>query len=153
VYRSFVAGWLLLLPLALSNIVVFSFFGFSGTSITTETLPLAALSEGLGINFGIYVLARLHDEMKEKRRTYNNILHHTLITSGKAVFFSGFIVSLGIFVWIFSSILLQVRLGFNLCVALILNMASSLVMIPVFVWWIKPRFLFRRVRLRKDRRK
>ena len=152
VYRSPVAGGILLLPLMLSNIIVFSLFGFLKTSITTETLPLAALSEGLGINYGIYILARLYDEMRAKKRTYRNILHYTLITSGKAVFFSGFIVSLGIFVWVFSSILLQVRLGWNLCFSLLLNMVTSLIMIPVLVWWIKPTFLFPRVRVRLKQR-
>ena len=151
VYRSLLAGCFLLFPLIFSNLIVFSLFGFLGTSITTETLPLASLSEGLGINYGIYILARLFDEMREKRRTYKNILHYTLITSGKAVFFSGSIVSLGIFVWVFSSILLQARLGINLCLSLILNMLISLVMIPVLVWWIKPRFLFGRVRKRLKR--
>ncbi len=148
VYRSPVAGGLLLLPLFLSNLIVFSFFGFFKTPITTETLPLASLGAGLGVNYGIYILARLYDEIREKKRTYKNILQYTLITSGKAVFFSGFIVSLGIFVWVFSSILLQVRLGLNLCVSLILNMITSLIMIPVFAWWIKPKFLFGRVRER-----
>lgn len=152
IYHSFVAGWILLLPLIFSNLIVFSLFGFFRTPITTEMLPLACLSEGLGINYGIYILARLYDEINEKKRTYKNILYHTLITSGKAVFFSGFIVSLGIFVWVFSSILLQVRLGLNLCLSLILNMITSLIMIPVLVWWIKPRFLFKRVRLRQKRR-
>ena len=148
VYRSFVAAWILLLPLVFSNLIVFSLFGFLGTPITTEILPLAALSAGLGVNYGIYILARLYDEMRDKRRTYRNILHHTLVTSGKAVFFSGFIVSLGIFVWVFSSILLQARLGFTLCLALILNMVTSLIMIPVLAWWIKPRFLFGKIRTR-----
>ncbi|MBN2482918.1 MAG: MMPL family transporter [Candidatus Omnitrophica bacterium] len=147
-YRSFTAAGLLLLPLAFSNLIVFALYGFLGTPITVETLPLASLSEGLGINYGIYMMARFHQEMREKKRTYKNILYHTLITSGKAVFFSGFIVSLGIFAWVFSSILLQVRLGLNLCVALILNMVTSLVMIPVLVWWVKPYFLFGKVRSR-----
>ncbi len=152
VYRSFVAAGLLLLPLTLSNLIVFSLYGFLGTSITVETLPLASLSEGLGINYGIYMMARFYQEMKEKKRTYRNILYHTLTTSGKAVFFSGFIVSLGIFAWVFSSILLQVKLGLNLCIALILNMATSLVMIPVLVWWIKPSFLFGKMRSRLKKR-
>ncbi len=153
VYRSFVAGGILLLPLVISNMIVFSMFGFLGTSITTETLPLASLSEGLGINYGIYILARLYDEIREKKKTYKKILHHTLITSGKAVFFSGFIVSAGIVVWVFSSILLQARLGLNLCLALILNMIISLIMIPVMVWWIKPEFLFKKIRLRIKRKR
>ena len=122
-------------------------------SITAETLPLAALSEGLGINYGIYILARLHDEIKEKKKTYKNILHYTLVTSGKAVFFSGFVVALGIFVWVFASILLQARLGLNLCLSLILNMVISLIMIPVLAWWIKPVFLFGKIRWRLEVRK
>jgi hypothetical protein len=153
VYRSFTAGILLLLPLFISNVIIFAFFGFLGTSVTVETLPLVSLSGGLGVNYGIYILARLYEEMKEKKKTYKNILYHTLITSGKAVFFSGFIVSLGISAWVFSSILLQVKLGLNLCISLILNMIISLIMLPVFVWWIKPRFLFGRVKTRLAKRK
>jgi predicted RND superfamily exporter protein len=152
-YRSLVAGWILFLPLIFSNFIVFSLFGFLKTPITTEMLPLVALSEGLGIDYGFYVLARLHDEMKHKKSTYRNILRHTLITSGKAVFFSGLVVSLGFFVWVFSPILFQARLGLNLFLVLILSMITSLVMVPVFIWWIKPRFLFGRVRSRLKRRK
>lgn len=152
-YRSYVAGWLLLLPLLISNVIVFAFFGFFGTTLTVETLPLVSLSCGLGVNYGIYILARFYEEMREKKKTYKNILYHTLITSGKAVFFSGFIISLGISAWAFSSILLQVKLGINLCVALMLNMITSLIMLPVLVWWIKPRFLFGKVRARLAKRK
>ncbi len=148
IYRSFLGGIFLLLPLIFSNLLVFSLFGFLGIPINTEMLPLVSLSEGLGINYGIYILARLFDELHEKRKTYKNILYHTLITSGKAVFFSGSIVSLGIFVWVFSPILFQARLGGVLCLSLVLNMIISLIMIPVFVWWIKPAFLFGNTRLR-----
>ena len=148
IYRSFLGGVFLLLPLIFSNLLVFSLFGFLGIPINTEMLALVSLSEGLGVNYGIYILARFFDEFKEKRRTFKNILYHTLITSGKAVFFSGFIVSLGILVWVFSPILFQARLGGVLCLSLVLNMIISLVMIPVFIWWIKPEFLFGKVRRR-----
>ncbi|MCM8773688.1 MAG: MMPL family transporter, partial [Candidatus Omnitrophica bacterium] len=153
VYRSIVSGIILLLPLFISNLIVFSLFGFTNASITTETLPLASLSEGLGINYGIYIFSRLYDEMRNKRMTYKKILHYTLITSGKAVFFSGFIVSIGILVWVFSPILLQAKLGSNLFMTLIMNMIVSLIMVPVIVWWIKPKFLFPNLRKRKLVRK
>jgi uncharacterized protein len=153
IYRSITAAWLLFLPLIFSNLIVFGIFGFSKTPITTEMLPLVSLSEGLGIDFGIYILARLYDELRHKRMAHRNILRHTLITSGKAVFFSGLIVSSGILVWVFSPILFQARLGLNLCIVLLLNMVTALCMIPVFVWWIKPVFLFGRIRFRLKKRK
>ena len=152
VYKSFTSAGILLIPLLISNIIVFSLFGFLKTSLTTETLPLASLSEGLGINYGIYILSRLYEEIKKKKKTYRKILYDTLTSSGKAVFFSGVIVSLGIFVWIFSPIRFQAHLGMNLCLALILNMLISLIMIPVMIWWIKPRFLFRGIKGRLKRR-
>lgn len=152
VYKSFTSAGILLIPLLISNLIVFSLFGFLKTSLTTETLPLASLSEGLGINYGIYILSRLYEEMKEKKKTYKKILYDTLTSSGKAVFFSGVIVSLGIFVWIFSPIRFQAHLGINLCLALILNMLISLIMIPVVVWWIKPKFLFGKIKARLKRR-
>lgn len=152
VYKSFTSAGILLIPLLISNLIVFSLFGFLKTSLTTETLPLASLSEGLGINYGIYILSRLYEEMKKKKKTYRKILYDTLTSSGKAVFFSGVIVSLGIFVWIFSPIRFQAHLGINLCLALILNMLISLIMIPVVVWWIKPKFLFGKIKARLKRR-
>jgi hypothetical protein len=153
VYRSFTAALLLLLPLFLGNVVVFSLYGFLKTPISLETLPLACISEGLGIDYGIYILSRFHEEMKKKKTTYRNILYRTLTTSGKAVFFSGFIIAAGIFVWVFSSILLQVKLGLTLCLSLLLSMITSLLMIPVLVWWIKPVFLFGRIRERLKQRR
>jgi len=152
VYKSFTSAGILLIPLLISNLIVFSLFGFLKTSLTTETLPLASLSEGLGINYGIYILSRLYEEMRKKKKTYRKILYDTLTSSGKAVFFSGVIVSLGIFVWIFSPIRFQAHLGINLCLALILNMLISLIMIPVMTWWIKPKFLFGRLKARLKRR-
>jgi len=152
VYKSFTSAGILLIPLLISNLIVFSLFGFLKTSLTTETLPLASLSEGLGINYGIYILSRLYEEIKKKKKTYRKILYDTLTSSGKAVFFSGVIVSLGIFVWIFSPIRFQAHLGMNLCLALILNMLISLIMIPVMIWWIKPKFLFGKIKVRLKRR-
>ncbi|OQX86543.1 MAG: hypothetical protein B6D55_05875, partial [Candidatus Omnitrophica bacterium 4484_70.2] len=70
VYKSFTSAGILLIPLLISNLIVFSLFGFLKTSLTTETLPLASLSEGLGINYGIYILSRLYEEMKKKKKTY-----------------------------------------------------------------------------------
>ena len=143
VFGSPIAGFLLLVPLLFSVLIVFGIFGITGMSLTCETLSLAALSEGLGVNYGIYVLTRLYQEVKRfGHPTYKEALRATLITSGKAVFFSGMIVSMGIFVWLFSDIRLQARLGFTLGLTLIINMVASLVLLPVLISIFKPRFIF-----------
>ncbi|MBL7084878.1 MAG: MMPL family transporter [Candidatus Omnitrophica bacterium] len=143
IFGSFSAGFLLLVPLLFSVLIVFGIFGMTGMSLTCETLPLAALSEGLGVNYGIYVLTRLYQEVRRHEHpTYKEALRATLITSGKAVFFSGMIVSMGVFVWLFSDIRLQARLGVTLGLTLIINMIASLVLLPVLVSVFKPKFIF-----------
>lgn len=143
IFGSLSAGLLLLAPLIFSILIVFGIFGITGMPLTTETLPLAALSEGLGVNYGIYVLTRLYQEAKRfSHPSYKDALRATLITSGKAVFFSGMIVSMGIFVWLFSDIKLQARLGLTLGLTLIINMAASLLLLPVLISIFKPRFIF-----------
>ncbi len=143
IFGSFSAGLLLLVPLLFSVLIVFGIFGLTGISLTCETLSLAALSEGLGVNYGIYVLTRLYQEVKRHSHpTYREAIRTTLITSGKAVFFSGMIVSMGIFVWLFSDIRLQARLGLTLGLTLIINMVASLVLLPVLISIFKPKFIF-----------
>ncbi len=143
IFGSISAGLLLLVPLIFSILVVFGLFGLTGMSLTTETLPLAALSEGLGINYGIYVITRLFQEVRRRKHpSYEDALKATLVTSGKAVFFSGMIVSLGIFVWLFSDIRLQARLGVTLGATLIINMLAALVIIPLLILLVKPKFIF-----------
>ncbi|NQT00145.1 MAG: MMPL family transporter [Candidatus Omnitrophica bacterium] len=145
IFGSLSAGFLLLVPLLFSVMIVFGIFGLTGMSLTCETLPLAALSEGLGVNYGIYVLTRLYQEVKRRSHpSYKEALRATLITSGKAVFFSGMIVSIGIFVWLFSDIRLQARLGLALGLTLIINMVASLVLLPVLISIFKPKFIFDR---------
>lgn len=143
IFGSVSAGLLLLVPLLFSILVVFGLFGLTGMPLTTETLSLAALSEGLGINYGIYVITRLFQEVRRRKHpSYEEALKVTLVTSGKAVFFSGMIVSIGIFVWLFSDIRLQARLGVTLGVTLIINMIAALVILPLLILLVKPKFIF-----------
>ncbi len=150
VFNSVSAALLLLIPLLFSVLIVFGIFGLTGMPLTTETLPLAALSEGLGVNYGIYVLTRLYQEVKRySHPTYQGALSATLVSSGKAVFFSGMIVSVGIFVWLFSDIRLQARLGCTLGLTLIINMIASLVLLPVLITAFKPRFIFEKTNFKR----
>jgi len=74
----------------------------------------------------------------------SRVLKLSLLTSGKADFFSGMIVSLGVLVCIFSNIRLQTVFGVTLGMALILNMLGTLVLLPILVSIFRPNFIFRR---------
>jgi len=118
-------GFLLLIPLAFSMVVTFGVMGFLGVPLTIETLPLASLGVGLGVDYGIYILGRMKDEQGSP-----DSLLRTLLTSGKAVFFTAFSVSAGVLVWVFSPVKMDAKLGLCLASLLLLNMISALVLLP-----------------------
>jgi len=140
-YGSYVAGILLLIPLILGVVLTFGTLGLLGASLTVETLPVAALGIGLGVDYGIYVTSRLRQEFRQ-RLPLNRAIYTSLETSGKAVFFTGATVALGVFSWAFSSIRLQARLGIILGSLLILNMLGALILLPVLISIFKPKFIF-----------
>ncbi len=139
-YGSYIAGILLLTPLILGVLLTFGTLGLLGVSLTVETLPVAALGIGLGVDYGIYVTSRLRQELRQglplKRAIYTS-----LETSGKAVFFTGATVALGVFSWVFSNIRLQARLGVILGSLLILNMLGALILLPTLISIFKPKFV------------
>ena len=144
-YGSLAAGGMLLLPLALSLIFTFGVLGFSGLGLTVETLPVAALGIGLGVDYGIYVISRLRGEFVLRRNIeLRAALARSLKSSGKAVFFTGITVAVSVFSWTLSPLRLQARLGLVLGTLLLLNVVGALVLLPCLITSIKPRFIFKR---------
>jgi len=139
-YGSYVAGILLLIPLILGVLLTFGTLGLLGVSLTVETLPVAALGIGLGVDYGIYVTSRLRQELRQGL-PLRTAIYTSLETSGKAVFFTGATVALGVFSWVFSNIRLQARLGVILGSLLILNMLGALILLPALISIFKPKFI------------
>ena len=144
--KSIIGGLFLFLPLTFSIILTFGIFGLSGVTLTVETLPVAAMGIGLGIDYSIYIAARIHEEVLQGQGNPDLIsaIQRALTTSGKAVFFTGIVIGLGVFSWLFSSIKLQAKLGGALGALLLINMMSALILLPIFIELIKPKFIFRK---------
>ncbi|MFH0814172.1 MAG: MMPL family transporter, partial [Pseudomonadota bacterium] len=144
--RSLTGGVFLFIPLTFSIILTFGIFGLSGVSLTVETLPVAAMGIGLGIDYSIYIAARIREE---SLRGLGNpdvfrAIQRALVTSGKAVFFTGMVISTGVLSWLFSSIKLQAKLGAALGSLLLINMMAALILLPIFIGLLKPKFIFRK---------
>jgi len=143
-YTSLVSGVLMLIPLLFNILVVFGIMGFSGVSLTIETLPVAALSIGRGIDYSLYVTTRIKEELSSTPgRTLEEAILRALVTSGKAVFFTGATIAVGSLTWGFSDVRLQARLGLNLGYLTCLNMGGSLILLPLLLYIVNPKFLYR----------
>ncbi len=133
-YRSFFAGIILCVPLVFGVLVTFGIMGVTGITLTIETLPIAALGIGIGVDYGLYVMSRVREECRNGNgASLETAIFQTLTTSGKAVFFTGSTVVMGVGAWIFSDIRLQSRLGVLLGVLIVLNILGALLLLPVLL--------------------
>jgi len=144
-YGSMVGGLLLLIPLLFNVLFVFGIMGLSGISLTIETLPVAALSIGRGVDYSIYIATRIREEIYyNQEKTLEEAILSALRTSGKAVFFTGTTIAVGALTWFFSDIRLQARLGLTLGCLTCLNVMGSLILLPLFLRTFNPAFIFRK---------
>jgi hypothetical protein len=143
-YSSSLSGFLLLLPLAFGVFITFGVMGLLGVSLTLETLPIASVGIGLGVDYGLYVVSRMRDEIiNGENHQVDEAILKSLVTSGKAVFFSVTIVATGVFAWAFSNIKLQAKLGLALGSLIVLNGLGALIILPVLIRMIRPAFIFK----------
>ena len=103
---------------------------------------MAALGVGIGVDYGLYVTSRIREEYARGNGAgLESAILRALVTSGKAVFFTGSTVVIGVCAWVFSDIRLQSRFGLLLGFLIVLNILGALILLPVLCRIIKPRFI------------
>jgi predicted RND superfamily exporter protein len=140
-YGSLVSGWILIVPLIFRTLLVFGILGFLRVGLTAEIIPVVALGIGFGDDFGIYIVSRIKDKLKEGGGSLKEALVEAMSTSGKAVFFTGLSLTVGIATWMFSDILMQARLGALLAFFIFFNAIGTLIVLPSMIMTVKPKFL------------
>ncbi|MDL1969812.1 MAG: MMPL family transporter [Candidatus Desulfofervidaceae bacterium] len=138
--RSFTGGLLLFVPLGFSIALTFGSFGLFHIPFTVATLPVAAMGTGLGVDYSIYLAARIKEE-REKGVDLLTAVNKSVLTCGKAVFFTGSIITIGVWSWVWSNLKLQAKLGGALGFLLLINMLAALIILPVVILLFKPSFL------------
>ena len=142
-YRTFAAGILLLLPVNFSNVLLASVMVIMGIGLDVNSLPIAAIGIGVGIDYGIYLLSRICEEFRDNQH-HGEAIVAAVSTTGKAIFFTATIVLLGILPWYFMSELkFLADMGLLLVMIMLINMIIALVVLPLLVYLFKPKFVER----------
>ena len=140
-YRSTVAGFILLIPVNMANIFLFSVMVGLGIGLDVNTLPITAIGIGVGIDYGIYLLSRICEEYQE-HEDYGAAIQAAIATTGKAIFFTAMIVLIGILPWYFlSDLKFLADMGLLLVMVMLINVVIALIVLPLLVWSVKPRFV------------
>jgi len=144
-YRSVVAGLILLVPVNMSNIVLGASLHMMGVGLDINSLLVASIGVGVGIDYGIYLLSRICEEHQAHGHDWGRTITAALTTTGKAILFTASIMLIGILPWYFlSELKFMADMGLLLVLIMMINMVLSLVVLPLLVWFIKPKFVGRR---------
>jgi uncharacterized protein len=143
-YRSFVAAFVLLVPVNLSNFLQIAAMHQLGIGLDINATIVAVMGVGVGIDYGIYLLSRICEEFTARDQDWAAAITAALTTTGKAIMFTATIMLVGILPWYFlSDLKFMADMGLLLVAIMLINMVLSLVVLPLLVWYVKPKFAAR----------
>jgi uncharacterized protein len=138
-FKSVIAALVLIIPLAVSQILSEVFMLAKGIDLNFNSLPVAATAIGIGVDYGIYLTARISEEYRGCR-DYDLAIQRALQTTGKAIIFTATTLIAGVIFWGFVDLKFQAEMGLLLGLLMFLNMINALVFIPSLVKIFKPKF-------------
>lgn len=143
-YRSVMAAAILLIPVLLSNYYLMGTSFLLGVGLDINSVLVTVLGVGVGIDYGIYLLSRICEEYHAQGQNWERAITHSLTTTGKAIMFTATIMLIGIMPWYFlSDLKFMADMGLLLAAVMLINMVLALVVLPLLVWIIKPKFVTR----------
>jgi hypothetical protein len=142
-FRSVVVAAVLCCALLTSTYLTDSFMWLMGIGLNINTLPLAALGVGLGVDYGIYVLHRVKEALAEGH-TYERAVMESLRSAGNAVMITAITMIAPVMPWaFFSALKFQAEMGVLHAVVLLFNMMAALIFVPCAVLMFRPSALRR----------
>lgn len=142
VFRSLIAGVLVLVPLAMTVAVNFGLMGWTGIPFNINNSIVAAMAVGVGADYVIYLLFRLREEHAASHSSAEAI-RQSLMTAGSAIVFVAVSVAVGYSVLILDyGFWTHIWMGILISTAMITSALAAITLVPVLVVWLRPAFIF-----------
>mgnify|MGYP001162075261 CR=1 FL=1 len=150
-FGSIVAGILFIAASVLANFGAFIYMNMRDLTLTIDTIPVVSLGIGLGIDYGIYTMAAIRDEVI-RGKDLEDAIQTAMRTTGAAVLNTLFVMVGGLAVWMFSPVDFHTRMAQLLIFLMITNAITGVMILPSFVAAFKPRFIRRYVEAQQQQR-
>ena len=139
-YRSWFAGAMVFVLLILCVMTNRAFMTMRDIGLNVNTLPVTSVGIGVGVDYAIYMLDRLKEEMRH--RSLLDGIVTSMRTTGAAILFTALTVLAGIIYWIpGSSLRFNSEMALLLSLLLTSNMVGAITLIPLLVRVFKPKFV------------
>lgn len=140
-YRSFHAGWLMFIAMSFATVLSYAYMGARGIGLNINTVLMLAVGIGVGIDYSIYIMDRIREEMR-RSQDLTTATARAIGTTGLAVCVTAGALVLGVVLWVFMSDLkFQAEAALMLIVMLGLNFVAALLLVPAWIVVFRPKFI------------
>jgi len=141
VYRSSIAGMVFMVPVIISNMVTYAYMTWQDIGMNINTVPVAALGIGLGVDYAFYIADRIKEEIAHGK-TPEEAVRISLHTAGMGVIVTASVLIVATLLWWMSSLRFQAEMGLLMAIWLSVSAFSSLFVMPALLYVFRPRFIF-----------
>ena len=142
IFRTPVAGLLVVTPLLISVLTNMGLMGLLGLTLNIPTALVSSLAIGIGADYAIYMLFRLREELS-KGTNVDEAFKKVLNTAGKACLFVASAVAGGYAVQALSrGYYPHTWTAFLIGSAMLVSVTAALTLMPSLVLKFKPKFIF-----------
>jgi uncharacterized protein len=142
VFASPIAGLMFVIAAIMANFVAFLYMNYQVIGLTIDTIPVISLGIGLGINYAIYTVGRIRDEIASGAQL-DTAVTTALHTTGRWVLATFAVMVGGILPWVFSPLLFHNEMSVLLILLMVANLVVGLFILPGYIAWRRPRFVMR----------
>jgi hypothetical protein len=138
-YASVVGALIVMIPSIVAQPLSEAVMYWMGIDANINSLPVAAVGIGIGIDYGYYVLSRIVEEF-QRFGDHEKAIEEALMTTGRAIMFTGTTLTVSVIFWVFFPMKFQSEMAVLLTLLLFFHVVGALAFIPGVVSLLKPHF-------------
>lgn len=135
-FRSWQITLCIILPLAMATLLCNAIMTLLGIGVKVNTLPVIAISVGVGVDYGIYLFERIHHEMHERGMSLESAFIASLKQRGTASLFTAVTMTLSVVTWVFSDLKFQADMGILLAFMFLVNLFGAILLMPAIAAFV-----------------
>jgi predicted RND superfamily exporter protein len=128
------------IQLSTATMISLAYMALKGVGLNVNTLPVQSVGVGIGVDYAIYIVDRIRQEVAECGGDIDEAVRRSIRTTGMAVTFTASTIVGGIFTWAASSLRFQAEMAQLLVILMVINMIGAITIVPAFYSIIQPNF-------------